>query len=468
MSGAPISYPAPPRLEDVVAVEQLRQLASSCAALLGVPLRLFSASGALLAESGGERELCALVSESAAGRQACRAVVGRVRREAVEALTELTVPCFTSACYDIVPVLHQQERIASLVLGPYRVHELGARSEELPASLIESVSDIARSRARHRLLVMPKLTAETAKLWRSHVRLVVELLVESGYQALVTSRMHVAAIRESFRELEHKNAELQDALDRFRDVDELRNSFLSTMSHELRTPLTSIIGYGDMLLRGMAGPLSERQREYLETIRRQGDQLLGLIRSLLTMAKLEDGSMPVNRRRTGVLPLLEEVVEALRPLAAAKDVSFQVGADGGAQSALDAWADPDRLRQVLLNIADNAVRFSPQGGQVTLRAAQIEHVDEDIGFVLFAPLHRRVEVRIADQGPGVPRHARTRVFDPFYQIDHSSTRTHSGAGLGLAIAKRLVEAHAGTIHVEDGEPAGAVFVVRVPAWDEGK
>ena len=126
--------------------------------------------------------------------------------------------------------------------------------------------------------------------------------------------------------------------------------------------------------------------------------------------------------------------------------------------------DVDRLRQVLINLVDNAVKFTPPQGYVRIVARLgMSRTAGEPGLVLVAPLRPVVEIRVVDSGIGIPAEERDRVFDPFYQIDQSSTREYGGAGLGLAIVKRLVEAHQGTIHVESNEPNGAVFVVTLPA-----
>jgi signal transduction histidine kinase len=125
--------------------------------------------------------------------------------------------------------------------------------------------------------------------------------------------------------------------------------------------------------------------------------------------------------------------------------------------------DADRLRQVLINLTENAIKFTPASGFVRLEARlTTSRTAGEPGLILVAPLKPVVEVRVVDSGIGIAEHERERVFDPFYQIDQSSTREYGGAGLGLAIVKRLVEAHQGTIHVEGNEPNGAVFVVTLP------
>jgi len=127
-------------------------------------------------------------------------------------------------------------------------------------------------------------------------------------------------------------------------------------------------------------------------------------------------------------------------------------------------ADPERLRQVFINLVDNALKFTPKGGTVTLRARNViassqGDGDEDEGFALLAPAQAKLEVRVMDTGIGIPPKERQKVFDAFYQVDSSSTREYGGTGLGLSIVKRIVEAHGGTIAIEENKPQGAVFVV---------
>jgi signal transduction histidine kinase len=279
----------------------------------------------------------------------------------------------------------------------------------------------------------------------------------------MTSQMHLLSVRESYRQLEEKNARLQEAYDRLKELDRLKSNFLATVSHELRTPLTSIIGYSEMLTEGLAGDLTSEQKEFVHTIHEKGDQLLGLIKSLLDLSKLESGTMSLRKKHMLVSDVLREVLTTLTPNARKKGVTLRVEGD---PAKTEVRGDAERLRQVFVNLVDNAVKFTPAGGSVTMKARTVEGLDgeEDVGgFALLAPATKRVEVRVADTGIGIPAHERQRVFDAFYQVDSSSTREYGGTGLGLSIVRRLVEAHGGTISIEDNSPQGAVFVVLLPA-----
>ncbi|MBN4050390.1 PocR ligand-binding domain-containing protein [Desulfobulbus sp. AH-315-M07] len=478
-------------LDELIDVEALRRLASSCSQLFAVAVRVFADNGTLLADEGGRAAICDMVNETGPGRRACSAVVSTVKKTAATSEEMCSVPCFTGAHYDVVPLEHQGRRVGRLVIGPYRSDAAppsrrGQRSRELPEALVEvderlasadsvtagtvtastvaaaTASEGDRPRALKLLKEMTTMSDAHAVSLHDHVRLVIEAIMMSGYRALVTSKMHVAATRESYRELEGKNAELRDAYQRLQEIDGLKSTFLSTMSHELRTPLTAIIGYGDMLRDGMAGELNDTQRDYLGIIRMQSNTLLKMIVSLLDMSSLEHGTMPVTKGRVDLAELLKEVVQTITPQAVDKGVFVEIG-EGPCPPVL---GDVERLRQVFLNLVENALKFSSPGGLIAVdaRAAEVNMDEEDVGYILFAPLRQRVEIQVVDSGPGIPDDEKTRVFEAFYQVDQSTTRSHAGTGLGLSIVKHLVEAHGGTVHVEDRAPKGAIFVVRLPVW----
>jgi signal transduction histidine kinase len=270
-------------------------------------------------------------------------------------------------------------------------------------------------------------------------------------------------VRESYRELEEKTASLEQAYERLKDLDRLKSNFLATVSHELRTPLTSIIGYSEMLTAGIAGELTQEQYDFIATIQEKGSQLLELIKGLLDLTKLESGTLILRKSETNVGALLDDVVQTFLPHARKKSVELSADYDAALPSV---WGEPARLRQVLSNLTENAIKFTPAGGRVRLSAAPrlIEvGADEDGPAVVLRGLRRTaVEVRVSDTGIGIPPSERQRVFDAFYQVDSSSTREQGGTGLGLSIVKRLVDAHEGSVAIEENVPHGTVFVVTLP------
>jgi len=207
-----------------------------------------------------------------------------------------------------------------------------------------------------------------------------------------------------------------------KELDRLKSNFLATVSHELRTPLTSIIGYSEMLVEGLAGDMTAEQREFVQTIRDKGEQLLQLIKGLLDLSKLESGTMSLRKSQTDILGILRDVSQTVTPAARKKEVEIVVDVENGLPLI---WADAERLRQVFLNLTEN-------------------------------------EFRVSDTGIGIPEGERSRVFDAFYQVDSSSTREQGGTGLGLSIVRRLVDGHDGFVRIVDNVPKGTVFVVTIP------
>jgi signal transduction histidine kinase len=446
------------RLEDLVDRDGLDELCKSFVVLFGIPVRIYSSDGALLADAASQQELCAYVNGTRDGRRACASTVGAVRARDTGDLADVVHPCFTGAAYRIFALEYDRRRVGRLIVGPF----LPTSVTEAPSSLLTVDAAIDKDRAQALLLKMPRAKPDTITRIAAHLKASLDLILFSGHKALVTSRVHLASVREGYRQLEDKAERLQEAFDRLKELDHLKSNFLATVSHELRTPLTSIIGYSEMLSEGLAGDMKPEQLEFVRTIQDKGGQLLSLIMGLLDVGKLESGTMRLIKRPLTIAPVLDEVVSTLAPAARKKGVTLQLDV---APSLPFMRGDPERLRQVFLNLVENAIKFTPSGGTVLLRArivnAPILDTDEE-GLTLLAPTRARVEVRVIDTGIGIPARERTKVFDAFYQVDSSSTRQHGGTGLGLSIAKRLVEGHGGVIRVEDNEPSGTVFVVSLP------
>ncbi|RLB39671.1 MAG: histidine kinase, partial [Deltaproteobacteria bacterium] len=258
---------------------------------------------------------------------------------------------------------------------------------------------------------------------------------------------------------------LKTSYDELKQVDQLKSTFLATVSHELRTPLTSIIGYTEMLESGSAGALSDGQAEFLKTIRTKADQLLGLISSLLDLGRLEAKNLELHHEAVDPHALLSDVGSTIVPNANRRNVTLDIKVADGAPKI---WGDQVRLRQILLNLADNALKFTHEGGEVVLgaEAGELDAVGPSgLGAALFAASRPAVVLTVRDTGMGIPEENLARIFDAFYQIDAGTTRAHGGAGLGLSIVKQLVDGHNGTIEVASALGEGTIFTVRLPAAD---
>ena len=221
----------------------------------------------------------------------------------------------------------------------------------------------------------------------------------------------------------------------------LKSEFLASMSHELRTPLNAIIGFSDLLAEQIAGPLNAKQQRYTDHVRREGRHLLALINDILDLSKVEAGRLNLHQETVSVAGILAEVMGTISPVANLKHVTAHsaVGPD------FRAFADPLRLKQILVNLLSNAVKFTPDGGKVGVEAV------ERRGWLT---------VSVSDTGPGIPVEEQEAIFDAFYQ---ARATTEGGTGLGLAITKRLVEEHGGRIWVESEPGRGARLSFTLPA-----
>jgi two-component system sensor histidine kinase BarA len=448
------------RLEDVVDKQALAQVCRSFFDLFGISIRVFSRAGSMLSDVHEERAICRYVNSLPNGRRSCSTIV-----TAVKDLDPENGPifhtCFTGAVYRVVPIEYHGRRVGRFVVGPY----LPAELKEIPRSLVVLDDALDAEAARLHLAEMPRVRAETVERITAHLGGIVDLLLFSSHRAQLASEMHIASVRESYRELAEKNARLQTAYDKLKELDKLKSNFLATVSHELRTPLTSIIGYSEMLESGMAGDLGDEQKEFVETIRSKGEHLLSLITSMLDLGRLEQGSMKLKLEPLDPRALVQDVAKTLTPQAAKKNIKFSVHAAEGLGTIA---ADAVRLRQVLFNLTENAIKFTPDGGVVHLGATESEMESGDGGFgaVLLGAPRRAVAFTVRDTGIGMPEGELSKIFDAFYQIDGSATREHGGAGIGLSIVKRMTEMHGGEVKVKSEVGKGTTFTVEIPEPEE--
>ncbi|MBA1273702.1 CHASE domain-containing protein [Stutzerimonas azotifigens] len=231
-------------------------------------------------------------------------------------------------------------------------------------------------------------------------------------------------------------------------VEQLKNEFVSTVSHELRTPLTSIAGALGLINGGVLGAIPAPMQQLLEIAHRNSLRLKHLINDLLDMEKIAAGKMSFNRREYPLRDLLEEALASNQSFAAQHGVRCTLETD---TSAARVWVDGLRLQQVLANFLSNAIKFSPQGGEVHLKSS----VNEGL-----------VRISVIDQGPGIPDSFRQRIFQKFAQADSSDSREKGGTGLGLAISKELVERMGGCLGFESVVGQGTTFWCELPVLDD--
>jgi two-component system phosphate regulon sensor histidine kinase PhoR len=233
-----------------------------------------------------------------------------------------------------------------------------------------------------------------------------------------------------------------------RRLETVRRDFVANVSHELRTPLTAIKGYAETLL-GPAGDERETARRFLQIIDRHSERLGRLIDDLLTLSDLEFGRTPLRRRGLAIEPAIDDVVQMLSDRAGQRGVT--VAADVAPDTPL-VHADGDQLRQVLINLVDNAIKYTPADGCVRISARPAGSGDS-----------AAVELAIADTGVGIPSQDLPRLTERFFRVDKARSRELGGTGLGLAIVKHIVQAHGGRLTIESSLGRGTTVRVILPA-----
>jgi PAS domain S-box-containing protein len=227
------------------------------------------------------------------------------------------------------------------------------------------------------------------------------------------------------------------------EANRLKDEFLATVSHELRTPLTAILGWSNMLLTGKLK--AESHDRALEIIHRNAQSQNQLISDLLDVSRIISGKLRLDLRTVELTPIIEAAIEATRPAVEGKGICINTSLD---RHAGPINGDADRLQQVIWNLLTNAIKFTPQGGQI---------------FVKSESIAAHVEITVQDSGIGISREFLPHIFERFRQADRGINRTHGGMGLGLSIVRQLVELHGGTVRAaSEGEGKGATFVVRLP------
>jgi signal transduction histidine kinase len=296
------------------------------------------------------------------------------------------------------------------------------------------------------------------RILAQHKRIIDAFIID-GMKRALSARIHMATLEEANRELTEKNRKLAEMVDKLQEADRIKSNFLATVSHELRTPLTSVIGYSEMLLEGIAGALNDEQRDYVRTVMEKGDQLLQLITGILDISRMEAGEMRVRRTPFDFGEVVRVAMSTVTPAARRKRVVLDTVVP---ENLPDAFGDRDKTRQVVLNLVGNAVKFTPEGGTVRVSVALggLAREDKHAG----AP---GLRVAVSDTGIGIPADSLQRVFDPFYQVDNSSTREYGGTGLGLSIVKRFVEAQGGQVWLESEVGRGTTFTFTMPVEETG-
>ena len=267
----------------------------------------------------------------------------------------------------------------------------------------------------------------------------VETFADQGVIAIENARL--------FEEVQARTRELVKTVEDLEITSQHKNQFVANMSHELRTPLAAILGYSELIQEGFYEPQGPKSLDALTRIRSNGKHLLGLINTILDIAKIESGQFTLNMAEYAIESVVETVRSATESLAQNKKLALKTEV---AKSLPIGLGDEQRLTQVLLNLVGNAIKFTDTG-EVRVTAKSV---------------NGHFAVTVTDTGPGIPEEHQARIFEQFHQVDSSNTKAKGGTGLGLAIAKQIVEMHGGRIWVESTVGRGSTFQMEIPTRAE--
>ncbi|TGC09503.1 sensor histidine kinase [Methanolobus halotolerans] len=258
----------------------------------------------------------------------------------------------------------------------------------------------------------------------------------------------------SFRRWQEARTEINKRIELEKDIllaahtadhaNRAKSEFLANMSHEIRTPLNSIIGFSDLLMEEMYGNLNDKQTRFVSNISSSGKHLLELINQILDISKIESGQMKLNQEKFNISDTLEEIKTILYPLASKKRIKLTFVSNNELAEII---ADKLKIKQIIFNLASNAIKFTPEGGRVDIATAMSDKV---------------LTVMIADTGIGIRKSELETIFEPFEQAGQMCNKENQGTGLGLSIAKKFVELHKGRIWVQSQPGIGSTFIFKIP------
>ncbi len=291
--------------------------------------------------------------------------------------------------------------------------------------------------------VLPYYPQPAALAWPMSARVIAVDVVYTAF-VLGVPTYYTARILQDLREKQHALEERTQALV---EAGRQKSQFMANVTHELRTPIHGICGLSDLVESGIYGPVSPKQRDAQQSIKRSARSLLALIDDLLQLARADAGQLSLVPESVDVAELVATVVAAARWMVGTKNLTIETDVEPGVPPA---YADPRGLKQVLLNLLSNAAKFTPEGGRIVVRARAPSEQDA------------AVRLEVEDSGIGIAPEDQERIFEEFLQLDGSAERAYGGVGLGLAVVRRLTEAMGARVDVKSAKGAGATFAVSVP------
>jgi two-component system sensor histidine kinase BarA len=459
---SPSALDRPITLAELSDAASLEEVIRSFAEFHGVPFAVLDLDGSQRAQAGTEPAVCDLLRDIPEANRRCTAKRQEAHQLLVQAPSEaaqvVSTDCFCGMRYSTYPIRHEGSRLGAIVLGPYWPE---SRPKQPSGALAATVGS-ALPELENALANLRPLPDEKAHRLLEHAARALEVVLHAAYARHLAGQLHLAAIQDAYNQLEDKNKRLHEAVERMQEADRIKSNFMATISHELRTPLTSVIGYSEMLLEGLAGALNEEQREYVHTIMEKGDSLLQLISGILDVSRMESGTLKLRTEPVDLRDVIVTTTSALAPALKRKRLKLDLVDAADAQLVS---GDRDKIRQILMNLLGNAIKFTPEGGHITVvvEAGQLGRDDEHDRFGAAEHAHRGFRLLVRDSGIGIAKEKQARIFEPFFQVDSSSTREYGGTGLGLTLVKNLVEAQGGRVWVDSELGRGSVFTVTFPA-----
>jgi signal transduction histidine kinase len=264
-----------------------------------------------------------------------------------------------------------------------------------------------------------------------------EVIEREGQKLNLTTMRDITERKVAEEKIKSQNVQLKK-------LDGVKTDFLNTTSHELRTPVASIKGYIQMLLKQTLGEITEEQKKALEVLLRNTNRLDHLIQDILDISRLESGTMKFITEKTDATKMIKEIAETMQVSADLKRIKINSDIQKGIP---DLMIDQERIKQVLMNLVDNAIKFSPDGSMIQIKARKEK---EDVVF------------EVQDFGRGIPKNKQKKIFERFYQVDSGIDRKFGGVGLGLTISKKIIDTYGGQIWVDSTLGKGSSFKFSVP------
>ena len=301
---------------------------------------------------------------------------------------------------------------------------------------------------------LSELTAGAREIARGHFERRLDVRSNDELQILAESFNDMTQqLKHNVDQLEESNKKLAGVNEELKELDRMKSDLLANVSHELRTPLTAIKGYTDYILERKLGTITEKQEKGLVVVQRNLERLSKSINALLDFSRMEVGRIVLNITPFPFAPLVDQIHTTVRSELEKKGLTLHTDIDAALPHLI---ADREKLAAVLENLVINAIKFTPEGGRITVSAQRA------------VAAKAAADITVADTGIGIPPDQLARIFNRFHQVDSSSTRRFGGVGLGLAIVKSIVEAHDSTIDVQSRQGQGTVFKFRMPAAERAE